>query len=70
MGNDGVVGLVVGVSFIIGGIIVAIITANKSIEQARLLEFLSAFEGYLIGAIIAIVLIVIGGFILFLAGKD
>lgn len=68
MGNGW--GILVGVVFIIFGLIIALITASFVINQAKLLEFLPAFQGYLIGAIIAMIFWVIGGLILFAGLKS
>ena len=62
MGNG--VAILVGVALIVVGFIIALYTASMVIEQAKLFEILSAFEGYLIGAIMAMLFMVIGGSLL------
>jgi len=62
MGNG--VAILVGVALIVVGFIIALFTASMVIEQVKLFEILSAFEGYLIGAIIAMFFMVIGGLLL------
>jgi len=62
MGNGW--GILVGVVFIIFGLIIALITVSFFINQAKLFEFISAFQGYLIGAIVTMIFWVIGGLIL------
>jgi hypothetical protein len=62
MGNT--VAILVGVALIVVGFIIALFTASMVIEQVKLFEILSAFEGYLIGAIIAMFFMVIGGLLL------
>lgn len=62
MGNG--VAILVGVALIVVGFIIALFTASMVIEQVKLFEILSAFEGYLIGAIMAMFFMVIGGLLL------
>jgi len=60
---------IVGFLLIIAGLFVAIFTGFAFVNQVTLIEFLPAIQQYLIGAVIAIMLIVIGFLILY-AGKD
>ena len=62
MGNG--VAILVGVALIVVGFIIALFTASMVIEQVKIFEILSAFEGYLIGAIMAMFFMVIGGLLL------
>lgn len=62
MGNG--IGLIIGLAFIIIGIIVAVLTVTGFIAQAIASQFLSAMQVYFIGAIISIICFVFGGLIL------
>ena len=67
MGNSNLALIIIGfVISIIGGI-VAVLTAFTFVSQAPMLEFLQVLQNYGIGAIIAIVLIVVG-ILLIIAG--
>jgi|GEM_PF-2735645 len=57
--------LVAGILFIIVGAIVEILTISGVFEKALNLEILSAFNVYIFGTIIAIILVVIGVLLLF-----
>jgi hypothetical protein len=56
--------LVIAFVFIIAGIFVAILTLMGTFERTGF-EFLSAFNTYIFGIIIAIILVVIGGLLLY-----
>jgi len=57
--------LVTGILFIIVGAIGEILTISGVFEKALNLEILSAFNVYIFGTIIAIILVVIGVLLLF-----
>ena len=62
-GNSAIV-LVIALIFILAGIFVAILTLSGTFEKAGF-EFLSAFNMYIFGLIIAIILVVIGLLLLY-----
>ena len=63
MGND-IGTIIIGVVLIVIGLAVAIFTGIRFVAQTKLFQFLPALQGYLIGAVIAIVFLVSGLFIL------
>jgi len=62
-GNSAIV-LVIGLVFILAGIFVAVLSLSGTFEKAGF-EFLSAFNLYIFGMIIAIILVVIGFLLLY-----
>jgi uncharacterized membrane protein len=62
-GNRALV-LVIALIFILAGIFVAILTLSGTFEKSGF-EFLSAFNTYIFGMIIAIILVVIGFLLLY-----
>ena len=66
MDNKGnsVLVLVIALIFILAGIFVAILTLSGTLEKSGF-EFLSAFNLYIFGIIIAIILVVIGILLLY-----
>jgi uncharacterized membrane protein len=62
--GNSVIVLVIALIFILGGIFVAVLTLSGTFEKAGF-EFLSAFNTYLFGMIIAIILVVIGLLLLY-----
>ena len=66
MDNKGnsVLVLVIALIFILAGIFVAILTLSGTFAQSGF-EFLSAFNSYIFGMIIAVILVVIGFFLLY-----
>jgi len=56
--------VLVGVLFIIVGVIIVVFTATGVMDQAIHFEFIPALKGYIIGAICSIIFIVIGFLIL------
>jgi hypothetical protein len=66
MDNKGnsVIVLVIAFVFILAGIFVAILTLSGTFEKAGF-EFLSAFNTYIFGIIIAIILVFIGMLLLY-----
>lgn len=68
MDNKGnsVLVLVIALIFILAGIFVAVLTLSGTFEKSGF-EFLSAFNSYIFGMVIALILVVIG-FLLFYFG--
>jgi uncharacterized membrane protein len=66
MDNKGnsVLVLVIAFIFILAGIFVAVLTFSGTFEKSGF-EFLSAFNSYIFGMIIAIILVVIGFLLLY-----
>jgi hypothetical protein len=66
MDNKGnsVLVLVIALIFILAGIFVAILTLSGTFAQSGF-EFLSAFNSYIFGMIIAVILVVIGFLLLY-----
>ena len=62
-GNSAIV-LVIALIFILAGIFVAFLTLSGKFEKAGF-EFLSAFNLYIFGTIIAIIVVVIGFLLLY-----
>jgi uncharacterized membrane protein len=62
-GNSAIV-LVIALIFILAGIFVAVLTVSGTLEKTGF-EFLSAFNAYFFGVILAIILVVIGIFLLY-----
>lgn len=62
-GNSSLV-LVIALIFILAGIFVAVLTLSGTFEKSGF-EFLSAFNTYIFGMIIAIILVVIGFLLLY-----
>jgi uncharacterized membrane protein len=62
-GNSALV-LVIALIFILAGIFVAVLTLSGTFEKSGF-EFLSAFNTYIFGMIIAIILVVIGFLLLY-----
>jgi len=62
-GNSAIV-LVIALIFILAGIFVAVLTVGGTFEKTGF-EFLSAFNTYFFGIILAIILVVIGIFLLY-----
>ena len=67
MGNGDIGAIIVGGILVVIGIVVAIFTGTRMVAQAKLLEFLPALQGYIIGMVIAIIFLVAGLFILFMS---
>jgi ABC-type uncharacterized transport system fused permease/ATPase subunit len=66
---NGILVFLIGVFFIIAGIAVMFITVSGVMDQALHLEFLPAFQRYIIGTIISALLIVIGIVILIFGSR-
>jgi hypothetical protein len=66
MDNKGnsVLVLVIALIFILAGIFVAVLTLSGTFEKSGF-EFLSAFNTYIFGMVIAIILVVIGFLLLY-----
>jgi Na+-driven multidrug efflux pump len=62
-GNSAIV-LVIAFVFILAGIFVAVLTLSGTFEKA-VFEFLSAFNTYIFGIIIAVILVFIGLLLLY-----
>jgi uncharacterized membrane protein YidH (DUF202 family) len=62
--GNGIIVVLIGFVLIIAGIIVAIATATGFVNNVLQSDYISAMQGYVIGAIIAIILIVVGVVIL------
>ena len=62
-GNSAIV-LVIALIFILAGIFVAVLTVSGTFEKTGF-EFLSAFNTYFFGIILAIILVVIGILLLY-----
>ena len=62
-GNSAIV-LVIALIFILAGIFVAVLTLSGTFAQSGF-EFLSAFNTYIFGMIIAVILVVIGFLLLY-----
>ena len=60
MGNDNLALIIMGIVIFFVGVIIAVITAFTYVAQASIPEFFQVLQNYAIGAIIAIVLIVVG----------
>ena len=62
--GNGAVGAIIGILFLIIGIVAALLTAFLFIRNAKKSDIVPAMSVYAIGSIIAIVFIVIGGVLL------
>lgn len=62
--GNSVLVLVIALIFILAGIFVAVLTLSGTFEKSGF-EFLSAFNSYIFGMIIAIILVVIGFLLLY-----
>jgi uncharacterized membrane protein len=62
--GNSVLVLVIALIFILAGIFVAVLTLSGTFEKSGF-EFLSAFNTYIFGMIIAIILVVIGFLLLY-----
>ncbi len=62
-GNSAIV-LVIAFVFILAGVFVAVLTFSGTFEKAGF-EFLSAFNSYIFGMILAITLVIIGFLLLY-----
>lgn len=60
MGNGNLALIIIGFVIFLVGVIVAIITAFTYVAQVSIPEFFQVLQNYAIGAIIAVVLIVVG----------
>ena len=60
LGNGNLALIVMGFVIFLVGVIVAVITVFTYVAQASIPEFFQVLQNYAIGAIIAIVLIVVG----------
>lgn len=67
LGNDNLALIIMGIVIFLAGVIVAVITAFTYVAQASIPEFLQVLQNYAVGAIIAVVLIVVG-ILLMIAG--
>jgi len=62
--GNSVLVLVIALIFILAGIFVAVLTLSGTFEKSGF-EFLSAFNSYIFGMVIAIILVVIGFLLLY-----
>jgi len=66
---NGVIVVLFGVLFIIAAIAVMLVTFSGVMDLALHLDILPAFQKYIIGTVIAIILLVIGILILFFGSR-